>query len=180
MSATPDLSSYFLLSFLLGFLYILFMSCHFSRVSSSCPLPFFSIPLSCPCHFLGMSASYSMCVPFFHCQSFPYISLPVLWFPCPLFAPHPFSSPPSFPFHFHVLSCHVKSPSPARPCISLYVLLSFAFARYYPDKKHGFAHIFVKRDVKITEFFKIFGKRRQKTIFSGTPSAGPLRTQTSG
>ena len=91
--------------------------------------PFLSTPPSCPCHSLGMSTSFSMRVPFFRCESVPYICY------CPLFPFHslcarfhfcPFHVPcrsPLFPFHFPLLSCHVDFLFPplillALPCIS--------------------------------------------------------------
>ena len=86
------------------------------------------MPLS---FFLGMSTSLSMCVTFFRCESFPYISRRADWFPCALFPFHspctplvfhfcPFHVPfsfPLFPFHFLLLSCHVDFLFP--PLISL-------------------------------------------------------------
>ena len=146
-------------------------------MSSSCPRPFLSIPPSCPCHCLGMSASFCMYVPFFHCQSFPY-SLPScplvsLSFVCLSVSPHspcfylfplhvPFSCP-LVPFHspcfpvmstscpLHVLAFSFIS-SPALPCIPLRSLVFFPI-------KNGFS----KNDVKNTECFQSFSKRRQKT-----------------
>ena len=128
------------------------LNCHlttgFPLISPSCPfhvshdvlvmsLPCLSTPPSCPCHFLGISASFSMHVPFFRRESFPYISRRADWLPCPLF---PFHSPctplvfisvpfsfPLVPFHFSVafLSCRL-------PISSAFPLCSPAFSA----KKH--------------------------------------------
>ena len=134
-------------------------------------LPFLSTPPSCPCHFLGMSASFSMHVPFFRCESVPCISRRADWLPCPLFPFHSpctplvfisvpimsLSVPPLFPFHFPLLSCHVDSLFlPSFPCTSLHFPCGPQQQRGRP--KH--------------RVFKIFGKRRKSR--QGDLSLGPL------
>ena len=105
-------------------------------MSSSYPLPFLSIPPSCPCHFLGMSASFSMYAPCFHCQSFSPTSPFVLWFPCPLLPFHSQSLPlfsvlsPSCPFQFPFVSLSFPLHTPCFqffPFMSLSVPLRFPF-----------------------------------------------------
>ena len=109
----------------------LFLLLAFPLISSSCPVHVSSFPMissSCspsfPFNPLFMSLAFSRYVRFilhvcpFHCQSFPYISLRVLWLSRPLFpfhspftplvlSPFPFISLSfllAFPFQFH-LSC---------------------------------------------------------------------------
>ena len=103
-------------------------------ISSSCPLPFLSIPPSFPWHFLGMSASFSMYVPFIasHFPTSPFVSFGflVLCFPFILPSPPLFSFlSPSFPFQFSFVSLAFPLaflpfplPVPCMPCISLYFL----------------------------------------------------------
>ena len=98
--------------------------------SPSCPFHVSHdvLVMSLPC--LSTPPSFSMHVPFFRCESVPYISRRADWLPCPLFPFHspctplvfisvPFSSP-LFPFHFPLLSCHVDFLFP--PLISLHFL----------------------------------------------------------
>ena len=135
-------------------------------------LRFLSTPPSCPCHFLGMSASFSMYVPFFRCESFPYISRRVDWCPCPLFPFHSpctplvfisvsfmsLSVPLCFPFIspcFPVMSTSYFLPS--FPCTSLH----FPFApQYFPQKKTRCCQRFRKEDVTKTQSFSTFSARR--------------------
>ena len=115
-----------------------------------------------------------MYVPFFRCESFPYISRRADWFPCALF---PFPSPctpfvfisvpcmslsvPSlFPFHVPLLSCHVDFLFP--PLIPLHFLAFPLCSPIFPAKKHGFSSVFAIRTSKNTEF------SRQKE--AGTPN----------
>ena len=127
-------------------------------------LPFLSTPPSCPCHCLSMSASFSMYVPSFRCQSFAYISCRVDWFPCPLF---PFDSPCTplvfisvpfmslsvplcFPFIspcFPVMSTSYFLPS--FPCTSLH----FPFAPQYSHKKTRFFPAFSQKGCQQTQSF---------------------------
>ena len=133
-----------------------------------------SIPFNFPfmsLSFLGMSASLSMYVPFFHCQSFPYISLRVLWFPCPLFA---FQSP-SLPllscfFRFMSLSVAICCLfiSPCFPVMStscpLHVLaFSRIFSPHFPALPCSLRSLafFRKKGVKQLRVFKSFSNRRQ-------------------
>ena len=102
------------------------------------------------------------------------LSLP-LRSPCFNFCPFhvPFSSP-LLPFHFPLLSCHVDFLFP--PLISLRFLAFPLCSPVFPAKKHGFSSVFVKRTSNNTEFFQIFGKRRQETQRAGRGmSLGPLR-----
>ena len=134
-------------------------------------LPFLSAPPSCPCHFLGMSASFSMYVPFFRCESFPYISRRADWFPC---------IPPALPlFSFLSLSCSFQFPFvslsfPSFPCTSLH----FPFApQHFPHKTRGFQR-FRKENVKKHSFssFSAKGGRKPKPAKSRQldSSLGPL------
>ena len=132
--------------------------------------------------FLGMSASFSICVQFFRCQSFPYISRRVDWFPCPLFPFHspctlivfisvPFMSlsvPLCFPCIFPCLP--VMSTSyflPSFPCTSLH------FRIFPPKKETRFFQRCRKKDVTKHELFQMFGKRRQETQTSKEPAWDP-------
>ena len=113
-------------------------------------LPFLSTPPSCPCHFLGRSASFSMHVPFFRCESVPYISRRADWLPCPLFPFHspctplvfisvPFMSlsvPLCFPFISRC--CPLMSTShflPSFPCTSLHFPCA---PRHFPQQNTVF------------------------------------------
>ena len=86
---------------------------------------------------------------------------------CPLHVP--FSSP-LFPFHFPLLSCHVDFLFP--PLISLHFLAFPLCSPIFPAKKHGFSSVFTIRTSKNTEFFQIFGKRRQEPQTSKEPAGG--------
>ena len=72
---------------------------------------------------------------------------------------------PLCPFHFPLLSCHVDFPIP--PLISLH----FLAPQYFP-KKSGFYSVFAKRTSKNTEFFQMFGKRRQEAQTSKRAGRG--------
>ena len=131
-------------------------------------LPFLSTPPSCPCHFLGVSASFSTHVPFFRCESVPCISRRADWLPCPLF---PFHSPctpvvfisvpfmsrsPLFPFHFPLLSCHVDFLF--APLISLHFLEFPLCSPAFPTKKTRFSQRFRKEDAQKHRVFQIAGR----------------------
>ena len=150
-------------------------------------LPFLSTPPSCPCHVLGMSASFSMCIRSYISRrvdfslSFVSLSFP-LRSPCFHFCPcHvPFNSP-LFPFHFPLLSGHVDFLCPL--LISLH-FLAFPFAPQYFPARNGFPAFLPKH----TEFFQMFSKRRQETQTSkesaggfepGTPAPAPRRLTSS-
>ena len=130
-----------------------------------------------------MSASFSMYVPFFRCQSFPCISLRVLWFACPLspfhspctplvFISAPFMSlsvPSRFPFISPLLSCHVGFLFP--PLIFLHFLACPLCSPVFSGTKTRFFQRFRKTDVnknKVVPDFKP-AKSRQ-----GDSSLGPL------
>ena len=103
--------------------------------------------------------------------SFVSISFP-LHTPCFHFCPVyvPFSSP-LFSFNFPLLSRHVDFLFP--PLISLHFLAfplcSPVFAR---KQKRGFPAFSQRGRQKNTEFFQIFGKRRQETQTSKEPAGG--------
>ena len=86
---------------------------------------------------------------------------------CPLHVP--FSSP-LFPFHVPLLSCHVDFLFP--PLISLHFLAFPLCSPIFPAKKHGVSSFFATRTSKNTEFFQIFGKRRQEPQTSKEPAVG--------
>ena len=134
-------------------------------------LSFLSTPPSSPCHFLGMSASFSMYVPFFRCESFPYISRRADWFPCPLFSFHSPCTPLVFiSVPFMSLSVPLCFPfiSPCFPAMSTSYFLPFlAFplcSPVFPAKKHGFSSVFAKR----TSTNTVFPDLRQKE--AGNPN----------
>ena len=124
-----------------------------------------------------------MYVPFFRCESFPYISRRADWCPCALFPSHSpctplvFISVPSMSFQFPFvslsfpaafLSCRLPIASPhflALPCIS-------PLLPNIPPKKHGFSSVVAIRTSKNTEVFKIFGNMRQEP--QKESSLGPL------
>ena len=160
----------------------------FSLDSPSCPfhvshdvlvmsLPCLSTPPSGPRHFLGMSASFSMYVPFFRCESFPYISRRADWCPCAPFPSHSpctplvfisvpcmsLSVPLCFPFIsrcFPVMSTSYFLPS--FPCTSLHLPI----APQYLPQKHGFP-VFSQLGR-----LQIFCKRRQEPQTSKEPAGG--------
>ena len=118
-----------------------------------------------------------MYVPFFRCESFPYISRRADWFPCALFPFHspcisvPFMSlsvPLCFPFISPCFPVMLTSYFlPSFPCTSLH----FPFLPSISRKTRGFSSVFAKRTKK-TEFFQIFGKRRQEPLTSKEPAGG--------
>ena len=137
-----------------------------------------------------MSASFSTHVPFFRCESFPYISRRADWFPCALFPFHSpciplvfiavpcmsLSVPLCFPFMsrcFPVMSTSYFLPS--FPCTSLH----FPFApQYFPQNNAGFP-AFSQLGRPKTQTFSIFsakGGRNSKPAKSrqGESSLGPL------
>ena len=178
------------------------LSCHLTTgFPPSCPfhvshdvlvlsLPCRSIPPSGPRHFLGMSASCAMYVPFFRCESFAFISRRADWFPCALFPfPSPctplvfisvpcmsLSVPLCFPFMsrcFPVMSTSYFLPS--FPCTSSH----FPFCSpIFPAKNHGFSSVFAIRTSKTQSFsrFPAKGGRNPKPAKSrqGESSLGPL------
>ena len=144
-------------------------------------LPFLSTPLR---------------VPFFRCESSPYISRRADWFPCPLnfvslsFPLHPlvFISVPfmslSCPFQFPFVSLSFPlaflSASyflPSFPCTSLH----FPFAPQYFPQKTRFSSVFAKRTSNDTEFSRFSAKGgRSRGIQAwdpcfATPAPGRLR-----
>ena len=147
-------------------------------------LPFLSTPPSCPCHFIGMSASYSMFVPFFRCESFPYISRRADCFPCPLFPFYspctplvficvPFMSlsvPLCFPFISRCFPVMLTSYClPSFPCTSSHFPIA---PQHFPHKDTVFP-AFSKRGRQKTQSFFQPGTpvlRFPKTTFSGTSS----------
>ena len=107
-----------------------------------------------------------MYVPFFRCESFPYISRRADRFPCALF---PFPSPctplvfisvpcmslaPLFPFRVPPLSCHVDFLFP--PLISLHFLAFPLCSPKCPAKNTVFSSVFAIRTSKNTELFPDF------------------------
>ena len=152
------------------FLLLPFMSCPCllipCMISSSCLLPFLSIPPSFPWHFLGMSTSFSMYVPFIasHFPTSPFVSFGflVLCFPfipssLPLFS----VLSPLFPFQFPFVSlsfplAFLSFPRPV-PCMSLHFPLFPPL--HFPSlpgmflKKHVFSYVFAKRRYN-TGFFR--------------------------
>ena len=151
-------------------------------------LPFLSTPPSCPCHFLGMSASFS--IPVFRCQSFPYISRRVDWCPCPLFPFHspctplgftsvPFMSlsvPRCFPFMSPC--CRVTSTSYFLPHFLAFPCIPPLLPSIFPQKKTWFVQRFRNNEVNTTQSFSRFsekGGRKPKPAKSqqGIPAWDP-------
>ena len=141
----------------------------FPMMSWSCPSHSFQLPL--PCYFLDMSASFSMYVPFFRCQSFPNILCFAFIPPAlPLFSCLSLSCPfqfPLFPFHFPLLSCHVDFLFP--PLLSLHFLAFPLCSQYFPQKKNTkkarFSSVFAKRT---SNKHRVFPDVRQKE--AGNPN----------
>ena len=130
-------------------------------------LPFLSTPPSRPCHFLGMSASFSMYVPFFRCESFPYISRRADWFPCSLFPFHSPCTPLVFiSVPFMSLSVPLCFPfiSPCFPVMSTSYFLAFRLCSPVFPATHGFSSVFAKRASKNTEFFPELAPRRLRLV----------------
>ena len=150
-------------------------------MSWSCSFHSFQLPLHvpvifsvCPLHFPCMSRSFvashfptSPVVPIgFRVLCFPFIfpALPLFSFlslSC-LFQ-FPFVSV-SFPLAF--LSCRLP------PLISLHFLAFPLCPPVFPTKKHASSSVFTKRTATNTEFFQIFGKRRQEPYTSKEPAGG--------
>ena len=141
-------------------------------MSWSCPFHSFQLPLHVPDIF-SVCPLFSMYVPFFRCESFPYISrrpigflvlcFPFIVFALPWFSFLSLSCPfqfPLFPFHFPLLSCYVDFLLP--PLISLHFLAFPLCSPVFPAKTRC-SSVFARRTSKNTEFFQIFGKRRQET-----------------
>ena len=137
-----------------------FMSLTFSRyvrfIFHVCPvlsLRVISLHLSCRLVSLCVvSLSFPLHSPCFHF--------------CPLHVP--FSSP-LFPFHVPLLSCHVDFLFP--PLISLHFLAFPLFSPIFPAKSTVFP-AFAQLGRPKTEFFQIFGKRRQEPQTSKEPAGG--------
>ena len=122
-----------------------------------------------------------MYAPFFRCESFPYISRRADW--CVLVLRFPLI-PPALPLFFISIPCPSLSVPFCFPFISRcfpvrstsYFLpsfpgtfLHFPFApQYFPQ--NGFSSVFAIRTSKNTEFFQIFGKRRQEPQTSKEPA----------
>ena len=92
----------------------------------------------------------------------------ILHSPCFHFCP--FHVPSLFPFHFPLLSCYVNFLFP--PLISLHFLAFPLCSPVFPAKRHSFSSVFAKRTSKNTEFFQIFGKRRQEAQASKRAGRG--------
>ena len=129
-----------------------------------------------------------MYVPFFCCESFPYISRRA-WFPCalfpllppalPLFSFLSLACPFQFPFvslscPAAFLSCRLPISCPHFTCTSLH----FPSAPQYFQQKTRFSSVFTIRTSKNTEFsrFSAKGGRNPKPAKSrqGESSLGPL------
>ena len=152
-------------------------------MSWSCPFQSFQLPLHvpvifsvCPLHFPCMSRSFvashfptSPVVPIgFLVLCFPFIPPALPLFPfLSLSCPFQF---PLFPYHFPLLSCHVDVLFP--PLISLHFLAFPLCSPVFPAQKHGFFPAFSQRGRQKTQFFQIFGKRRQETQTSKEPAGG--------
>ena len=153
-------------------------------MSSSCPLAFLSIPPSCPCHFLGVSASLCMS-PFLslpvmslHLPSRPLVSLSFVCLPVPPHSPcfHffprscPFQLPfVAFSFPLAFLSCRLPVPCMSLhvplfpPLISLHFLaFSLRSLAFFPRNTLFFPTFMQKRCETNREFFQSSSKRRQK------------------
>ena len=74
------------------------------------------------------------------------------------------------PFHVRLLSCHVDFLFP--PLISLHFPAFPLCSPIFPAKNHCFSSVAAKRTSKNTEFFQIFGKRRQETQTSKELAGG--------
>ena len=120
-------------------------------------------------------------IPFFRCESFPYISRRADWFPCPLF---PFHSPctPLFSFlslscpfqfsfvslSFPLLSCHVDFLF--LPLISLHFLAFPICSPVFPAK-NDLSSVFAKRTSNYTELFPVF-RLKEAAQTSKEPAGG--------
>ena len=126
--------------------------------------PLLSTPPSCPCHFLGMSASFSMYVPFFRCQSFPYISCRC---PCRLFPFDSLCTPLVFisvPFMSLSVPLCVPFISPCFPVMSTSYFLPAFPSWHFPTCSPAFSskkHVF-PQDVKKHRVFRQKGGRKPK------------------
>ena len=125
-----------------------------------------------------------MYVPFFRCESFPYISRRANWCPCASFPSHSpctplvfisvpcmsLSVPLCFPFIsrcFPVMSTSYFLPS--FPCTSLHFPVA---PQYVPQKNTVFPAFSQLGRPKTQSFSQIFGKRRQEPQTSKEPAGG--------
>ena len=161
-----------------------FMSLSFSRMSAHV-CPFLSLPVISrhlpSCHLVSLSFVCLAVPPHSPCFHFCTLHVPFSSPSCPFQFPFmSLSDPLRFPFishcfpvmstfcPLHVLAFPIISCPhfPALPCIFP------SLPGIFPNKKHGFSAGFRKHDVKNTELFQIFGKRRQKTRTSKEPAGG--------
>ena len=152
-------------------------------MSWSCPFHSFQLPLH---HFLGMSASFSMYVPFFFCESFPYISRRADWFPCPLFPFHSpctplvFISVPfmsfSVPLSFRLASLSCRLPISSPHFLAL-LCIEFLFAPQYFPQKNTVLPAFSQRGHQQTQSFSRCSAKAGRTPAGGFEPGTPVLRQ---